>query len=166
MVAPVTAPITVHIDPASSAEYRLGVLSELARQASHNGTVRAVTDDVVAGARTDGEAVARCLRLCQALPLVLNPPGQEQFQDAVTTLAKGGNCTAKCVLLAGMLLVLRAERGIPLALRIIWERHPETPTDHTVLRVWLRDEPGVTLDPLRENARSNGGASQVVGEAL
>ena len=163
---PSALPITVAIDPASSAEYRLGLMDEFARQGSHNGTVIATTHDLVAGAATPALAVARCLAFCQGLPVSQNAPGADYMTDAVQTMAHGGNCVRKCILLGSMLLICRADYGMPLRLAFVWERHPEAQSDHTVVRVQLGDQAPVDLDPLAPGSLSNGGASQRQGLTL
>lgn len=112
----------------------------------------------------------RPMVVVQGLPIVADPPGIDVYQTALETIAHGGDCASKSVLLVALYIAARPYRG-SVAPRIVWEHCGRScPFDHVVVELtvngarWLVDP----LRPLSPNYRAVPWqpVSRVVGRVL
>lgn len=92
----------------------------------------------------------RPLVAVQALPVVGDPPGVDEYRDAVATLAQGGDCANKSALLAALYLAARPFCGRSLV-AIAWEHcGPTCAFDHVRVALRVGDRSWM-VDPLFPN---------------
>lgn len=142
---------------------RLATLERLALAGSRAPRVVALSRALCNQARLNlagGYSFFRPLFAVQALPVVNDPPGVDVYRDAVETLAMGGDCANKSILLASLLIAGRPFCG-PNLLRFVWEHCGSTcAADHVRLDYhdgarltspeWVLD----ALSPVSPGARS------------
>lgn len=92
----------------------------------------------------------------QSLPVLGDRPGVDEYRDAVTTLAQGGDCANKSALLLALYLAARPYCG-PTTARLVWEHcGTSCPFDHVRIdlrvqgQTWLLDG----LRPVSPGARA------------
>lgn len=102
---------------------RFGWIDRKALEGSRTLPVQNLARSLCSQARLNlgaGYWFLRPLFAVQALPVLDDPPGVDVYRDAVETLARGGDCVNKSILLASLLIAGRAFCG-PNRLRVVWE---------------------------------------------
>lgn len=131
---------------------RLALIERKALEGARAASVVNLARSLCAQSRLNlsaGYSFLRPLFAVQALPVVDDPPGVDVYRDATETLARGGDCVNKSILLASLLIASRSFCA-PNRVRIVWEhcgtacafdhaRLDYVDSDRVSGQVWLLD---------------------------
>lgn len=107
-----------------------------------NAQQRLRAQSATVGAATTALAVALEAQLAvQSLPYVPDPPGEDVYQSADETIARGGDCEDLAVLFVGLVRMLGATQALPLGAKVFFMPRPGAPQDHITALVRLARGP-------------------------
>lgn len=144
-MAVVTVPLSTPVSR------RLAILEGIALEGARARPVVELARALCTQARASSSAAwwwLRPLVAVQGLPVVADRPGVDEYRDALTTLAQGGDCANKSALLLALYIASRPYCG-PVVGRLVWEHcGTSCPFDHVRLDVRVNGETWL-LDALR-----------------
>ena len=114
-------------------EQRFEIMRALVWQGADERIVAEWAQDLVEGVQPR-DWVEQLTLAVQRLPITIDPPTRDVYQSALETLAKGGDCASKSILLAAALISVFRRAGIYLSVAIVWE-HSGGAFDHVRLAV-------------------------------